>query len=53
METEEKRGVEAAAARRDEAPRNRPEKAAEKGLGCPEIQRPREAMDAGGPEGAV
>ena len=37
----------------DEAPRNRLEKATEKGLGCAEIQRPRQAMDAGAPVGAV
>ena len=36
----------------DEAPRNRLEKATEKGLGCPEIQKPRQAMVAGTPEGA-
>ena len=35
----------------DEAPRNRHTKAAEKGLGCAEIQRPRQAMDAGAPVG--
>ena len=52
MERWEKWGAEAAAARGDESPRNRLEKATKKGLGCPEIQRPRRAMDAGAPEGA-
>ena len=35
----------------DEAPRNRLEKATEKGLGCAEIQRHRQAMNAGAPVG--
>ena len=37
----------------DEAPRIRHAKATERGLGCAEIQRPRQAMDAGAPRGPV